>query len=86
MDERDFKKIEEIFQRHIGIVSENFQHRLDIVAEGYRMLSEKIDRSKAELETRIGCVERKLDIVAADLKAHREDTEVHKKVYKVEED
>jgi len=71
MDERDLKKIEEIFQRHIGIVSENFQHRLDIVAEGYRMLSEKIDRSKAELETRIGCVERKLDIVAAQGKRPR---------------
>ena len=40
------------------------------------------DRSDTKLNT----VMEKLDAVAADLSAHRADTEVHKKVYKVKED
>jgi len=86
MDEKDIKKIEEVFQHHMGILSENFQHKLDIVVEGHQLLSEKIDHVKTELSQEIECVERKLDAIAADLKAHREDTEVHKKVYKVKEE
>ena len=72
----DFKKIEKIicdfkddikqeFRHQIGIQSENFQRKLDIVVEGQQMLTEKIDRVKIELKERIGCVEHKLDIVAA---------------------
>jgi hypothetical protein len=50
------------------------------------MLSENIDRLKTELSQKIECVTHKLDAVAADLSAHRADTEVHKKVYGVRED
>jgi hypothetical protein len=53
MDAADFKKIEEMFKHHVGIMSEDFQHKLDIVVEGQLMLSDKIDR----LETRVDEVE-----------------------------
>jgi len=97
MNSEDFKRLEQIvgnfkeevkaeFRHQIGIQSEHFQHKLDIVAEGHQMLSENIDRLKTELSQKIECVTHKLDAVAADLSAHRADTEVHKKVYGVRED
>ena len=58
-------KIEERYDHHMGILHESFQHKLDLVVEGYQMLSEKLDRVKKELEDRIGCVEHKLDTIAA---------------------
>ena len=85
MDDSDFKKIEKMFKHHVGIMSEDFQHKLDIVVEGQQMLSEKIDR----LEVRVDVVEvnlsRRLDAVAADISAHRADTEAHHGVYRVKE-
>ena len=118
MNGEDFKRLEQLifnfkeevkteFRHQIGIQSENFQHKLDIVVEGHQMLAEKLDRVETRLDTRMDCLEHKLDHVAAelgevkakgnytaaklddvaaDLKAHRADTEVHKKVYKVKED
>jgi hypothetical protein len=44
MDEKEIKRIEEVFQHHIGILSEDFQHKLAIVAERHQMFSEKLDR------------------------------------------
>ena len=89
MDERDVEKIDEVFKRHIGILSEDFQHKLDIVAEGHQMLSGKLDRVDLRLERveeRLDKVQTKLDAVAADLAAHRADTEIHKARYQVRED
>jgi len=83
--------------RHVGSFSDSIQHKLDLVVEGHQMLSEKIDRVEARLDTRIDCVVKKLDAVAAqgaatiskldavasDLAAHRADTESHHPVYRV---
>ncbi len=81
--------ISEDFQRKIehqtGIISEDFQHKLDIVVEGHQMLSEKIDRVESSLGGRLDRVEKKVDAVAADLSAHRKDTEAHGPVYRVKE-
>jgi uncharacterized membrane-anchored protein len=88
MESDDFKKIEEMFKHHMGIMSEDFQHKLDIVVEGHQMLSEKIDRVEDRLErveVRLERVEGKVDAVAADLSAHRADTEAHHGVYRVRE-
>ena len=92
MDSDDFKKIEDMFTHHIGIMSEDFQQKLDILVEGHLMLSEKIDRVETTLtarldrvETRLDRVEVKLDAVSADLTAHRVDTEAHHGVYRVKE-
>jgi len=86
MNEDDFEKIESMIARHVGAFADSIHHKLDLVVEGHQMLSEKIDRGGNRLDKRIDCLESKLDTVAADLKAHRADTEVHTKVYKVKED
>jgi vacuolar-type H+-ATPase subunit I/STV1 len=97
MDKKDIKEIEDVFARHIGILSEDFQHKLDIVAEGHQMLSEKLDRFESQLNQRIDGVEqrivevdvklsKKMDAVAADLTAHRTDTEMHRTGYQIRED
>jgi vacuolar-type H+-ATPase subunit I/STV1 len=85
------------FRHQIGIQSENIQHKLDIVVEGHDVLRKEIRDTRSELLEKIAFVDfkletlnetlnEKIDAVAADLKAHRADTEVHKKVYKVKED
>ena len=72
------KEIKEDFRLQIGILSEDFQHKLQLVAEGHQMLSEKMGRMRDELGN-------KIDTVAADLTAHRSDTEGHKRGYMVSE-
>jgi hypothetical protein len=94
----NFKEDVKAELRHqIGIQSEHFQHKLDIVVEGHEGLHKEIRDTREELCEKIKLVDfkletmnetmnEKIDAVAADLSAHRADTEVHKKVYKVKED
>ena len=94
----NFKEDVKAELRHqIGIQSEHFQHKLDIVVEGHEVLRKEIRDTREELCEKIKLVDfkletmnetmnEKIDAVAADLSAHRADTEVHKKVYKVKED
>jgi len=86
MTENDLEKIDGVIARRVGTFADSIQHKLDRVVEGRQMLSETINRVKTELAQRIECVEHKLDAVAADLSAHRADTEAHRKVYKIKED
>ena len=85
------------FRHQIGIQSEHFQHKLDIVVEGHEVLRKEIRDTREELCDKLKLVDfklgtmnetlnEKIDAVAVDLSAHRADTEVHKKVYKVKED
>jgi len=85
------------FRHQIGIQSVHVQHKLDIVVEGHEVLRKEIRDTREELSEKIKLVDfkletmnvtlnEKIDAVAADLSAHRVDTEVHKKVYKVKED
>ena len=96
MNDNDLRKIDEMFKHHVGIVVESFQHKLDIVVEGHQMLAEKIDRVEARLDQRMDAVERKIcgvdanlsnkiENMAAELAAHRRDTEAHPTLYKVKE-
>jgi hypothetical protein len=85
MNENDFEKIESMISRHVGAFSDSIQHKLDLVVEGHQMLSEKIDRVEERLDGRIDCVVKKLDAIAVDLHAHRQDTEAHPTLYKVKE-
>ena len=84
------------FRHQIGIQSEHFQHKLDIVVEGHDVLRKEIRDSREELCEKIKLVDFKLetmnetmnekfDAVAADLSAHRADTEAHPPVYRVKE-
>jgi hypothetical protein len=89
MDERDLGKIEEVFRRHIGILSKDVGHKLDVLVKGIQMLAEKRDRIDLRLERvegRLDKVETKIDAVAADLAAHRADTERHRAGYQIRED
>jgi hypothetical protein len=93
MDEKDLKAIEGLldkqttqFQRYLGIVDENFQHKLDLVVEGQQMLGERMDRMGVELKQDISKVDQRVTAVAADLSAHRKDTEAHHGVYRVKEE
>ena len=88
----DEARIEELFKRYIGIISEDFQHKLNIVIEGQQFLGEKLDRTAVEikddfgkLDKRLTKVEVKIDAVAKELAAHRADTEVHHGLYRVKE-
>ena len=92
MEEKDFQRIEKVigsfkdeikedFRLQAGILSEDFQHKLQLVAEGHQMLSEKMDRAQGE----IGEIKDTVTAVAADLAAHRADTEGHKRGYMAKE-
>lgn len=96
MEEKDFQRIEKVlgtfkeeiksdFHAQVGVLSEDFQHKLQIVAEGHQMLAEKMDRMKDETNSSMQKIESKIDTVAADLAAHRADTEGHKRGYRVSE-
>jgi hypothetical protein len=65
------------------------QHKFDLVIEGQQMQVERLDC----VEQRVESVEKivvqqsgQIQGIAADLKAHRRDTEAHHGVYGVRED
>ena len=85
MDENDkrfiaelFVKQNEQFQQYVGVIAENFDHKIAVVAEGHQMLAEKLER----VESRLGV---KIDNIAAEVLAHRADTEAHDGLYRVKE-
>lgn len=67
------------FSQWLGVQGDRFQDKLDLVVDGYQALSEKLDRVEINLSE-------KIDVVAADLSAHRTDTEAHHGVYRVKEE
>jgi len=82
---------------HLEIILEDIRGKFDLVLEGHDGLRKEIQDTRQELCEKIKFVdfkldtihqklEKKLDAVAADLKEHRANTEVHKKVYKVKEE
>ncbi len=96
MTDQDFKRFEQIvfdfteevkaeFRHQIGIQTEFYQQKLDILVEGHRMLADKIDRWAARLDQQMDCRKHKLDAVAADLTAHRADTEAHPPIFRINE-
>jgi hypothetical protein len=85
MDENDKRFIEELFvkqteqfQQYLGVIVESFDHKLTAVAEGHQMLSEKLVRVESNLV-------QKIDKIAAEVTAHRIDTEAHLGIYRVKE-
>ena len=86
MTEEDFKRIEGLFARQIGVMEENVQHKFDLLVEGQQMLVERMDRLETDLRADIRKVDDRVTSVAADLAAHRADTEGHRGAYRVRED
>ena len=97
MTEDNFKRIEAMMARRIGVMEENVQHKFDLLVEvlieGQHMLAERMDRMEMVLrgeikslppvEGRLTRVETKVDGVAADFAHRRADTEA---VYQVREE
>ena len=80
----------EVLRQEIRDTREGLSEKIKFVDFKVEVLNQKIDGVRDDLSQKINGVgddlSRKIDAVAADLKAHRADTEVHKKVYKVKED
>jgi archaellum component FlaC len=80
----------EVLRKEIRDTREELCEKIKFVDFKVEVLNQKIDGVHDDLSQKIDGVRddlsRKIDAVAADLKAHRTDTEVHKKVYKVKED
>ena len=81
---------------HLQIILEDINSKFNVVIEGYNALDRKIDNLEKRnnerfdlLDFRIDTVNnhltQKIDAVAADLKAHRADTEAHGGMYRVKE-
>jgi hypothetical protein len=89
MSEDDFRRIEQMMAnqlaRQFGVMEENMQHRFDLLAEGQQALAERMDRMETELRGDIRKVDARVTGVAADLAAHRADTEAHRRGYQVRE-
>ncbi len=70
----------------LGISQEDFQHKLDLVVEGQQMLAEKMDRVEDNLKGEIRKVDHRVTAMSADLVEHRQDTEAHRKGWRVSEE
>ena len=72
-------------KEHLEILLENIDKKFDIVIEGYSTLDRKIDDLSKKTEERFDLIDFKIETIAADLKAHRQDTEAHHSIYRVKE-
>ena len=82
---------------HLEIILEDIHGKFDLVLEGHDGLRKEIQDTRQDLCEKISLLDfkvdtihqsldKKIDAVAVDIKEHRADTEVHKKVYKVKEE
>jgi len=92
MDENDKQFFESLLvkqtrasEHHMDLLMDNFDHKLDLVVEGQQMLAERLDRIELEIKEEILKVDRRITTLAADLTAHRADTEAHHGMYRVKE-
>ena len=92
MDEDDFVRIEKLFikqsedfHRWIGVQGDEFQHKLDLAVDGIQMLSEKIDRVETSLNAVDEKLSKRIDAIAADVSAHRAESEAHRGLLRVKE-
>ena len=77
---------------HLEILLEDIRGKFDLVLEGHDTLRQEIRDSREELcekinlvDFKVGTLNQKIDAVAADLAAHRADTEGHRTGYRISE-
>ena len=77
---------------NLEILFEDIRGKFELVLEGHAALHKEIKDTREQMEERFDLVDfkmetlnQKIDAVAADLRAHREDTEAHPKFYRVGE-
>ena len=80
------------FHHQVALERELFQKHLSLVAEGHQMLFDKLEGIEAsirQVDSKVDRVELsltdKLNGIAADVSAHRADTEAHSGLYVVKE-
>ncbi len=78
---------------NLKMILEDISSKFDLVLEGQESLRKEMHGIRDELSEKIDnntfaihALNQKIDGVAADMKAHRSDTEVHRGVYGVRED
>jgi hypothetical protein len=71
-------------QSHLEILREDIRSKFELVLEGHSVLNAKIDAFRAESNEKHEQTTFLLKAVAADLSAHRADTEAHP-LYQVRE-
>ena len=79
-------------KENLEILREDISSKFDLVLEGHEVLRSEIRETRTELKKdielcnfKIDTLNKKIDAVAIDLKAHRNDTEAHHGVYMVKE-
>ncbi len=77
-------------KEHFEILLEDIKEKFDLVLEGHqglhhdiKDLRQNMDEKFELIDFKIDTLNKKIDNVAADLSAHRADTESHPKGYKV---
>jgi hypothetical protein len=96
MSDQLLQQIDELLARRLGTMEESLVGKMELLAEGQQLLAEKLDATRDELKADIAKVDyrltvvearldQKIDGLAADLKAHRHDTESHGSGYLVSE-
>ncbi len=70
---------------HLEILLEDIKGKFDLVLEGHDAIRHELQETRQELNEKIDMnsflikvLDKKIDTVAADLTAHRVDTEVHR--------
>ena len=78
---------------HLVMILENIDSKFDLVLEGHETLNRNIDDLAQRTDERLDLVDlkfealnKKIDTVATDVKAHRSDTEAHRKGWRVRDD
>ena len=77
---------------HVEIILEDIKEKFEVILEGVASLNRKMDSFHESLSRKIemnglkiDALNKKVDGVAADLTAHRADTESHSKGYRISE-
>lgn len=78
---------------HLVVILERMESKLELVVEGHEVLrseihalAQKTDERFDLVDFKINTLNQKIDNVASELKAHRQDTEAHWKGYRVREE
>ena len=82
---RQASELDEKLAQHVTAISESFDHKIGLIAEGHITLHQAIQDLARKTDERFDLVDFKIDAVATDLKAHRNDTEAHGGIYRVKE-
>jgi len=89
-------ELDKRFERHVTTISESFDLKIGLIADGQVILRREMHEIRDELKQDIALLDfkidtvnnhltKKIDAVAADIKAHRADTEAHGGIYRVKE-